>query len=74
MFSSNILPAYFKHKNMHSYIRQLNMYGFSKKRGKSNNYYYHPYFLKKQPELIGQIQRRVENKAPKMFKTSTVSI
>lgn len=50
------------------------MYGFSKKRGKSNNYYYHPCFLRKQPELISQIQRRVENKQPKMFKASTVSI
>lgn len=59
---------------MHSYIRQLNMYGFSKKRGRSNNYYYHPYFVRKQPELICQIQRRVENKGPKMMKTSTSSI
>ena len=65
---------YFKHKNMHSYIRQLNMYGFSKKRGRDFNYYNHPCFKRKQPELISHIQRRVENKISKVGKNSTVSI
>lgn len=73
-FSTSILPTYFKHGNMQSYIRQLNMYGFSKKRGRANNYYYHPFFLRSQPHLIAKITRRVENKAPKSQKTSTVSI
>lgn len=50
------------------------MYGFSKKRGRSNNYYYHPCFVRKQPHLITQITRRVENKTPKPLKASTVSI
>jgi hypothetical protein len=73
-FSSKILPIYFKHKNMHSYIRQLNMYGFSKKRGRHCNFYHHPCFLRRQPELISHIQRRVENKTPKAQKQSTASI
>jgi len=34
-FSSIVLPIFFKHNKMHSYIRQLNMYGFSKKRAKN---------------------------------------
>jgi hypothetical protein len=37
---------------MHSYIRQLNMYGFSKKRDKNHNYYHHPFFLKNRPEMV----------------------
>ena len=48
-FTLTILPTYFKHQNMQSYIRQLNMYGFSKKRGPNCNYYHHPSFLKGRP-------------------------
>ena len=44
---------------MHSFIRQLNMYGFSKKRAKNENYYYHPQFLKGKPEMVSEIQRKV---------------
>lgn len=46
------------------------MYGFSKKRGKTNNYYYHQHFLRGSDHLISSIQRRVENKISKQDKIS----
>ena len=58
-FTSLVLPIYFKHSNLHSFIRQLNMYGFNKKRGKTENYYHHPQFIQGKPHLIAEIQRKV---------------
>ena len=55
-FVNSILPVYFKHNRMSSFLRQLNLYSFSKL--KHGNSFRHPLFLKHKPGLINEIQRK----------------
>lgn len=49
-FQDQILPKHFRHRNINSFIRQLNMYGFHKSRKDPiKNIFSHPYFLRGQP-------------------------
>merc|ERR1711920_126564 len=67
-FSKEILPNYFKHQKMNSFIRQLNMYGFKKvpklSEGTLNAIetdqieFANDYFIRGQPDLIHQIKRK----------------
>jgi len=67
-FSKEILPNYFKHQKMNSFIRQLNMYGFKKvpklHEGTLNTIetdqieFANDFFIKDQPDLIGRIKRK----------------
>uniref|UniRef100_A0A915KID1 HSF-type DNA-binding domain-containing protein n=1 Tax=Romanomermis culicivorax TaxID=13658 RepID=A0A915KID1_ROMCU len=69
-FSLEILPQYFKHSNLNSFVRQLNMYGFRKvnslERGSMKPppeqgeplEFQHPYFVRQRPELLDLIRRR----------------
>jgi heat shock transcription factor 1 len=64
-FSLKILPVYFKHSNMNSFVRQLNMYNFHKKRTMTSDHvYYHDLFKRGNVELLKHIKRKHSDGAP----------
>ncbi|XP_060079482.1 heat shock factor protein-like [Ylistrum balloti] len=80
-FSKEILPLYFKHSNIASFIRQLNMYGFRKvvhidtglKTEKDDVEFQHPYFIRGQEHLLENIKRKISGAVP-IVKTETPSM
>jgi hypothetical protein len=70
-FCQNVLPQYFKHNNLNSLIRQLNMYGFRKmtpiertslarlESDQDHLEFSHPCFVRDHPELLTQIKRKI---------------
>ena len=69
IFSRDVLPAYFKHNNYASFIRQLNIYGFRRsteylsgsRHGPSVEVFRHPLFIRGRKDLLPQIIRRTSS-------------
>ena len=58
-FTEKILPKYYNHNNYSSFVRQLNMYDFHKKKTNSDGHtFQHNKFIKGQKELIKTILRK----------------
>ena len=58
-FCKKVLPVYFKHNNLTSFIRQLNMYDFHKRRTQDVDHIYcHDLFQKGKRHLLKEIKRK----------------
>lgn len=58
LFSTSVLPKYFRTNKFSSFQRNLNLYGFSKvKRGADMDMYAHDSFIRGRPDLLAQLKK-----------------
>jgi len=61
-FCSKVLPKYFKHSQLTSFVRQLNLYNFHKRRTLTTEHvYYHDMFQRGEKELLINIHRKSQD-------------